>query len=198
MTWEYTIIKDPTSDYRFPDYVFYDKHIIEPIPSNYGFGIIFTVDGKGKYLSIPSYMENKKRIVTFKILTYMGMGDSNAKHYYGRFSVDSPRIKILKVKPSDKIYYKIGDIYSTNVVPKKCESFDFEVTRIAKEDEYGFDPFTGERRLETKKGRHTHGFNDLDLLKVAMNREFKRIFLKGWILKGSHGQSIEKEFERFK
>lgn len=198
MVWKFAIIKDITSDYKFDGYIFYDHHIKKPIPSNYGFGIIFTVDDKGKYLTIPSNMENKKRVVSFRISSYMGLGDANAKHYYGRFSVDSPRIKILKVEPSEKMYHKIGDIYSTNVMPKKCESLDFEVTRIAVKDEYGFNPFTGERRLETRKGRHTHGFDDLDSLKIAMNREFKRIFPKGWVLIGSHSNSIEKEFERFK
>ena len=199
MSWKFTIIKDTLPNYKLPEFLWSDYHIEKPIPSNFGFGIVFTVDDKGKYLTIPSNMDikNNKRIVSFRISTYIGSYALNAKHYYGRFSIDSPRIEILKVKPSDKKYHNVGDIYSTNVMPKKCESIDFEVTRIADKDEYGFNPFTGERRLETKKGRHTHGFEDLDSLKIAMNREFKRIFPKGWLLKGSHSHSIEKEFERF-
>ena len=200
MSWKFTIIKDPLPNYELPKFIWNDYHIEKPIPSNHGFGIVFTVDDKGKYLTLPTDIDiqSKKRIVTFRISSYMGLGDSNAKHYYGRFSIGSPRIKILKVEPSKKKYYKVGDIYSTNVIPKKCEFIDFEVTRIADKDEYGFNPFSGERRLETKKGRHTHGFNDLDSLKIAMTREFKRIFPKGWILKGSHNQSIEDEFKRFR
>ena len=200
MSWKFTIIKDPLPNYELPNLMWNDYHIEKPIPSDYGFGIIFTVSDKGKYLTISSNMDthSKKRIVSFRISTYMGLYDCNAKHYYGRFSVYSPRIKILKVTSSEKKYHKVGDIYSTNVMPKKCQSFDFEVTRISVKDEYGLDPFTGERRLETKKGRHTHGFYDLDSLKIAMNREFKRIFPKGWMLKGSNCNSIKEEFERFK
>lgn len=194
MSWDIKILKDPLAGFELPDFFPYDHDIKKPIPSNYGIGIIFTVDGKRKYETIVPRLVNGKRIVHFRVNTFMGLGDPNACHYYGRFNVYSANIKILELPP-DETFDKVGDIMGTNVIPEKCKSFDFQVTRIADKDIFSYSILTGEREQQCEKGEHFYGFDDLKTLKEAMYREFKRIFQKGWMLQGSHGQSIDEEFD---
>lgn len=195
MTWNIKILKDPLREFQLPEWFTKDYHIKEPIPLEYGIGIIFTVDDKGKYETIMPRTVDGKRVVCFRVNTFIGLGDPNAIHYYGRFNVSGANVKVLEVDPDESKYYKVGDTYGTNVIPKKCAAFDFKVTRIVDKDIFSYSFWTGEREQRCMKGKRFYGFTDLKSLRKAMNREFKRIFQDGWILQGSHGQSIDEEFD---
>lgn len=199
MGWEYEILEDPTKDYELPRWYSYDYEIEKPIPANFGIGIIFRVNGKGKYETVGNHFEDDKRIVNFEIKTWRGCGDSNAVHYYGKFKVRSCNRKVLEI-PDGKTYYKVGDVSGTNVIPKKCSHIEFEVTRIMKKDYYSRSFLSGEKQVRAKKGERFYGFDDLDSLKEAMKREFKRIFGDGWVLKGRdvYGETVDEEFESWK
>ena len=196
MSWDIKILKDPLAGFGLPDFFSYDYDIEKPIPSNYGIGIVFTVDGKGKYETLMPRTIGGKRIVSFRANTYMGLGDPNACHYYGRFNVSSAMVKVLEVDPSEAKYHKVGDIFGTNVIPKKCDNFDFQVTRVVDKNIFSYSFLTGEREQRCEKGERFYGFDDLKTLREVMDREFKRIFKKGWMLQGSHGHSIDEEFDR--
>jgi hypothetical protein len=194
MAWTIAILEDPNNDFTLLEFLNYDYEIKKRIPMNYGIGVVYTVDGKGKYKTVE---DSQDRVVCFKISTWIGMGDYNAKHFYGRFIVNTPSVEVLS--PADQ-YEKVGERFCTNVMPKKyASSIEFDITRVAKKAEMGFNPISGERRVETQKGQHTHGFNDLETLRAKMNEEFERIFGNGWILRDSTGQhDVDKEFEGFK
>lgn len=145
MTWDIKILKDPFQDFQLPEWFHHDYDIKEPIPSNYGIGVIFTVDGKNKYETVMPGTDNDKREVQFRVNTFMGLGDPNACHYYGRFDVYGANVKVLELSESESKYHKIGDTFGTNVIPKKCESFDFQVTRVVDKDIFSYSFITGER-----------------------------------------------------